>query len=97
MAQRNVIEETCRIIAPSRRRAIPNPPPIAAGFDSAAGALNASLPPAAVQASASAPRMTVNINATGSQALLGRSNDIARAGRLAMMNLHPINEVVAAL
>src|SRR6266851_1217314 len=47
MAQRNVIEETFRTIAPSRRRGIPNPPPIASGFDSAEGGLTVSLSQAA--------------------------------------------------
>ena len=32
-----------------------------------------------------------------SQSFLDRSNDIASAVRLAMLNLHPINDVVADL
>ncbi len=44
-----------------------------------------------------APQITVNINAMDSQSFLDRSNDIASAVRLAMLNLHPINDVVADL
>ena len=47
MAQRNVIEETFRVIAPSRRRGIPKPPAIAAGIDGSGGDFNASLSQAA--------------------------------------------------
>ena len=46
---------------------------------------------------APAPQITVNINAMDSQSFLDRSNDIASAVRLAMLNLHPINDVVADL
>lgn len=42
-------------------------------------------------------QVTVNINAMDSQSFLDRSNDIASAVRLAMLNLHPINDVVADL
>jgi len=212
MAQRSVIEETFRTIAPSRYRGIPNPTPIAAGFDAsggqdlstalsqaaqeisqlrtawqqqatlisantnaiqsggsgqsggstASGVLSgifggalgvlspvakgllglfglggnsapAPLPvyvppppvsisgivrstsgdtgtatpasPAAtpvsqsanVSQSAAPSQVTVNINAMDSQSFLDRSNDIASAVRLAMLNLHPINDVVADL
>jgi hypothetical protein len=212
MAQRSVIEETFRTIAPSRYRGIPNPTPIAAGFDASGGQdLNAALSQAvqeisqlrmswrqqaaliaadtdAIQSSGSgqsggsmasgvlsgifggalgvlspvakgflglfgldgnsapaplpvyvppppvsitgivrstsgntgtamraspaatpvsqsanvsqptAPsQVTVNINAMDSQSFLDRSNDIASAVRLAMLNLHPINDVVADL
>ena len=214
MAQRSVIEETFRVIAPSRHRGVPNPAPIAAGFDGGGGAdLNTSLsqaaqeisqlrtawqqqaallaantdairsnatgggqsagstaahaassvfggalgalspvakgilglfglggnsapaplpiyippPPvsisgivrspggadgtaaqastpatpsaqsAGVTQSAAPSQITVNINAMDSQSFLDRSNDIASAVRLAMLNLHPINDVVADL
>jgi hypothetical protein len=218
MAHRSVIEETFRTIAPSRYRGIPNPPPIAAGFDASGGQdLNTALsqdaeeisqlrtawqqqatliaantnavqsngggqsggstassivsgifggalgvlspvakgilglfglggssapaplpvyvPPPPVSISgivrstsgdggtatpagstatpvsqsanvsrsanvsqAAAPsQVTVNINAMDSQSFLDRSNDIASAVRLAMLNLHPINDVVADL
>jgi hypothetical protein len=218
MAHRSVIEETFRTIAPSRYRGIPNPPPIAAGFDASGGQdlntalsqaaqeisqlrtawqqqatliaantnavqsngggqsggstasnvvssifggalgvispvakgilglfglggssapapLPAYVPPPPVSISgivrstsgdgrtaapagstatpvsqsanvsrsanvsqAAAPsQVTVNINAMDSQSFLDRSNDIASAVRLAMLNLHPINDVVADL
>jgi hypothetical protein len=41
--------------------------------------------------------VTVNINAMDSQSFMDRSNDIANAVREAMLNLHPINAVVAEL
>ena len=63
-------------------------PPAANG-----AATGASTP--AVQSAA--PQITVNINAMDSQSFLDRSNDIASAVRLAMLNLHPINDVVADL
>src|SRR5215472_13433065 len=213
MAKRSIIEETFRAIAPSRYRGIPDPPPIAAGFDASGGQdLNTALSQAAQEisqlrtawqqqetliaantnaiqgnggsgqsgsgaasgvlssifggalgifspvakgilglfglrgSSAPAPlpvyvppppvsisgivrstsgdsgtvavagptptpvsqsanvsqptapsQVTVNINAMDSQSFLDRSNDIASAGRLAMLNLHPINDVVADL
>ncbi|MDE3196796.1 MAG: hypothetical protein KGN84_10660 [Acidobacteriota bacterium] len=45
----------------------------------------------------SAPHITVNINAMDSQSFMDRSNDIASAVRAAMLNMHPINDVVANL
>ena len=56
-------------------------------------AANTSAAPLAAPAS----QITVNINAMDSQSFLDRSNDIASAVRLAMLNLHPINDVVADL
>jgi len=50
-----------------------------------------------VSQSAAPSQVTVNINAMDSQSFLDRSNDIASAVRLAMLNLHPINDVVADL
>lgn len=44
-----------------------------------------------------APNITVNVSAMDSQSFLDRSNDIASAVREAMLNLHPINDVVASL
>jgi len=46
---------------------------------------------------ASAPQVTVNVNAMDSQSFMDRSSDIANAVREAMLNLHPINDVVASL
>ena len=64
---------------------------------SAPEAQQAANQPAAQSAAPSAPNITVNINAMDSQSFLDRSNDIASAVRLAMLNLHPINDVVADL
>ena len=52
---------------------------------------------AASQPAAGSQQITVNINAMDSQSFLDRSHDIASAVRLAMLNLHPINNVVADL
>jgi hypothetical protein len=48
-------------------------------------------------ASGASPQVTVNISAMDSQSFMDRSNDIASAVREAMLNLHPINDVVASL
>jgi hypothetical protein len=45
----------------------------------------------------SSPQVTVNVSAMDSQSFMDRSNDIASAVREAMLNLHPINDVVANL
>jgi len=50
----------------------------------------------ASSASAS-PQVTVNVSAMDSQSFMDRSSDIANAVRQAMLNLHPINDVVANL
>jgi hypothetical protein len=44
-----------------------------------------------------APQVTVNVSAMDSQSFMDRSGDIASAVREAMLNLHPINDVVANL
>jgi hypothetical protein len=44
-----------------------------------------------------APQITVNVSAMDSQSFMDRSNDIASAVREAMLNMHPINDVVADL
>ena len=43
------------------------------------------------------PNVTVNISAMDSQSFMDRSSDIASAVRQAMLNLHPINAVIAEL
>ena len=43
------------------------------------------------------PHITVNVSAMDSQSFMDRSNDIASAVREAMLNMHPINNVVADL
>ena len=45
----------------------------------------------------SAPQITVNVNAMDSQSFMDHSTDIANAVREAMLNMHPINDVVANL
>lgn len=47
--------------------------------------------------SSAAPQVTVNVSAMDSQSFMDRSGDIANAVREAMLNLHPINDVVANL
>jgi hypothetical protein len=42
-------------------------------------------------------QITVHVNAMDSQSFMDRSGDIASAVREAMLNLHPINDVVANL
>jgi hypothetical protein len=54
-------------------------------------------PQAASQAASAAPQITVHVNAMDSQSFMDRSTDIANAVREAMLNLHPINDVVASL
>lgn len=52
---------------------------------------------AAAAASQAAPQVTVNVNAMDSQSFLDHSTDIANAVREAMLNMHPLNDVVASL
>ncbi len=52
---------------------------------------------AASSQAAAAPQVTVNVSAMDSQSFMDRSADIASAVREAMLNLHPINDVVANL
>jgi hypothetical protein len=70
--------------------------PIASG-----GASGSSAPPSAAGGNANqttySPQITVNVSAMDSQSFLDRSNDIASAVREAMLNMHPINNVVAEL
>ncbi|HEY4085936.1 MAG TPA: hypothetical protein VGM43_08360 [Bryobacteraceae bacterium] len=51
----------------------------------------------APQAANVAPQVTIHVNAMDSQSFMDRSTDIANAVREAMLNLHPINDVVASL
>jgi len=48
-------------------------------------------------AASASPQVTVNVSAMDSQSIMDRSGDIASAVREAMLNLHPINDVVANL
>jgi hypothetical protein len=52
---------------------------------------------AAPQTASAAPQITVQVSAMDSQSFMDRSTDIANAVREAMLNLHPINDVVASL
>jgi hypothetical protein len=45
----------------------------------------------------SAAQITVNVSAMDSRSFMDHSNDIANAVREAMLNMHPINSVVASL
>jgi hypothetical protein len=42
-------------------------------------------------------QVTVHVNAMDSQSFMDRSSDIASAVREAMLNLHPINDVISNL
>jgi hypothetical protein len=72
------------------------PPPVAIS-----GTLNSAAPntaPSAAGSNQAGPtRVTVNVNAMDSQSFMDHSNDIANAVREAMLNMHPINGVVASL
>lgn len=52
---------------------------------------------ATTTSASSSPQVTVNVSVMDSQSFMDRSNDIASAVREAMLNLHPINDVVASL
>ena len=79
--------------ASSGTGAAPSPTPAASGSASAAsfGAGGAG------SNTTMAPQITVNVSAMDSQSFMDRSADIASAVRQAMLNLHPINDVVANL
>jgi hypothetical protein len=70
--------------------------PRGAGTDGAASANNTGRGAAPAQTAAPA-HITVNVQAMDSQSFMDRSSDIASAVREAMLNLHPINAVVAEL
>jgi hypothetical protein len=70
----------------------------ASGGTSPAPAAQAPAPAAgSISQANSAPQITVNVNAMDSQSFMDRSTDIANAVREAMLNMHPINDVVARL
>lgn len=75
---------------PTAQVATPNTPQ-AGNASSAAG------PPPAATSQVAAPQVIVNVSAMDSQSFMDRSADIASAVREAMLNLHPINDVVANL
>jgi hypothetical protein len=89
------------------------PPPVAISADLNSATPNSAAPSApssggSNQAAPSAPssggssqaaptQVTVNVNAMDSQSFMDHSDDIANAVREAMLNMHPINGVVASL
>jgi hypothetical protein len=77
-------------ISDTLRSATPN---VAAAGDIASNR-NAS---SASNGAGGATHVTVNVSAMDSQSFMDRSSDIASAVREAMLNLHPINDVVASL
>ncbi|HKD08810.1 MAG TPA: hypothetical protein VKB79_23105 [Bryobacteraceae bacterium] len=86
-------------LAPLLRSPAPvAPPPVSiAPLLQQPAASPATQPSSAPTQSNSAANVTVNINAMDSQSFLDRSNDIANAVRCAMLNMHPINDVVTSL
>jgi hypothetical protein len=70
------------------------PPPVAIDATLNSGAAAAGSGSAS---SASSPQVTVNVNAMDSRSFMDHSDDIANAVREAMLNMHPINGVVASL
>jgi len=62
-----------------------------------AASVSAAAPSARSGSASAAPQVTVNVSAMDSQSFMDRSGDIASAVREAMLNLHPINDVVANL
>jgi hypothetical protein len=87
------------------------PPPVAISATLNSAAPNAAAPnaptagtgaaspaPSAAGSSPAAPtQITVNVNAMDSRSFMDHSDDIANAVREAMLNMHPINGVVASL
>jgi len=76
------------------------PPPVAVNAALNSATPNSAAPNAgsAGSSQAAAPaQVTVNVNAMDSQSFMDHSNDIANAVREAMLNMHPINGVVANL
>ena len=70
------------------------PPPVAINSTLNSGAAATGSGPASA---ASSPQITVNVNAMDSRSFMDHSDDIANAVREAMLNMHPINGVVASL
>lgn len=76
------------------------PPPVAisANISSQAPAsASGTAAPASSTSNTAGAQVTVNVQAMDSQSFLDHSNDIASAVRQAMLNMHPINDVVANL
>jgi hypothetical protein len=73
------------------------PQPQAASTQSQGASLASGQSGAGGTQSNAAPQITVNVSAMDSQSFMDRSDDIASAVRAAMLNMHPINDVVADL
>ena len=75
------------------------PPPIAIdGFlQPQTSSTSQSAAKASTPAAAAPTQVTVHVNAMDSQSFMDRSSDIANAVREAMLNLHPINDVISNL
>lgn len=71
-------------------------PNAAASNTTTAGGVSAQ-PAAGSGQAGSTPQITVNVTAMDSQSFMDHSTDIANAVREAMLNMHPINGVVASL
>lgn len=70
--------------------------PIYSATPASPGATSTSNATTAANSQAS-PQVTVNVNAMDSQSFLDHSVDIANAVREAMLNMHPLNDVIASL
>ena len=78
------------------------PPPVAISADLNSATPNSATaaspaPPTAGSSQAAPTQVTVTVNAMDSQSFMDHSDDIANAVREAMLNMHPINGVVASL
>jgi hypothetical protein len=73
------------------------PPPVAIDATLNSAAPNAAAAGSGSASPSSSTQVTVNVNAMDSQSFMDHSDDIANAVREAMLNMHPINGVVASL
>jgi hypothetical protein len=73
------------------------PPPVAISATLNSAAPNAAPSASGTSSPSSSTQVTVNVNAMDSQSFMDHSDDIANAVREAMLNMHPINGVVASL
>lgn len=73
------------------------PPPIAVQATISGGAANQSTATQGNGAGAGSTAVTVQVNAIDSQSFLDHQDDIAEAVRQAMLQSHPINDVIAQL
>jgi hypothetical protein len=89
---------TRTIKPPSLALEVANTDDILDGFPRAAQGQAGEARTAQSQAPAAAqPQVTVNVSAMDSQSFLDHSGDIARAVREAMLNMHPVNDLISEL